>query len=78
MASLDMSMSEITSNFSNNSIAYICGFVIRKVWIKIKCESCRKSMISADFDFNMNKQSSISVDDATNYISYQNALRLIL
>lgn len=46
-------LSEIISNFSNNSVAYIFGFEIRKVCIQIKCESCRKSFNCMNFDYNI-------------------------
>ena len=77
VASLD-TLSEITSDFSNNSVAYICGFVIRKVWIRIKCESCRESLICINYDNINSNYSSISIDAAKNNLCYHNALRLIM
>ena len=67
------------SDFSGNSVAYICGYVIRKIWTKILCEPCRKALMCSDINLiSKNNNENNYVNDSTNYLSYHNALKLIL
>lgn len=73
------SLPKKVSEFSENSIAYICGYVIRKIWKKILCEPCRRALICLYIDFiSKNNDGNNYIDDCTNYLSYHNALKLIL
>jgi len=66
-----------SSDMLPETMSDFCGFVIRKIWTRIKCESCRKFLINMNFDNNINNNySNVSIDDTTN-LSYQNAIQLI-
>jgi len=69
---------KIISEFSKNCVAYICGYTVRQVLLKVFCETCRKALMCLDVDFADNKEQTHNyVDDSVNYWSYRNALKLI-
>lgn len=70
---------KLISSFSKNVIAYVCGYVVRKVWIRIKCETCRRALMCCDIESGLkNGIETNFLDDAAEYLSYKNALKLIL
>lgn len=61
------------SNFSAGAVAYICGFIVRKVCSRISCEICRQALVLQDTSVLHEEGNTCSDSDS----SYRKALKLI-
>lgn len=63
------------SLFSWSAVAYISGWIVRKLWYKISCETCRSALIYNELEFPLKISNLLQI--SSEYPSYIDALKLI-